>query len=218
MLYSCCRLYWYVVHLYIGCLFLLGLMLIHLYSIRNLMDNWMELHSHKMCFKNTHYSSSCTFSILEMDHHRLDNAKWFHTFAWLFWRLNAKTHKNKNGVRTRDLNNFRFPQQFFAFEWHSDLSEELLAWRLPLVRSQAEAHFNFPIVVAQFWWMNFTVSANAKWVSTNNAQASTNCSSCFLFWGINYGFQVMESAESPNIPFTTFRTRYLKGNPRNICI
>ena len=33
-----------------------------------------------------------------------------------------------------------------------------------------------------------------------------------LIKGINYGFQVMESAESPNIPFTNFRTRFAKGN------
>ena len=29
--------------------------------------------------------------------------------------------------------------------------------------------------------------------------------------GINYGFQAMESHESPNVPFTVFRTRFLKG-------
>lgn len=33
------------------------------------------------------------------------------------------------------------------------------------------------------------------------------------FSGITYGYQLMDSGESPNVPFTIFRTRFSKGIP-----
>ena len=38
---------------------------------------------------------------------------------------------------------------------------------------------------------------------------------CFKITGICYGFQVMSSHESPDVPFTLLRTRFRIGNKWN---
>jgi hypothetical protein len=46
---------------------------------------------------------------------------------------------------------------------------------------------------------------------SQNTKTTYVCINFFYVAGITYGFSVMTSCESPNIPFTVFRTRFVSG-------